>query len=159
MNKDLSYPAFWQFICPILIAHLAQTSHNCLYKTQKERSSVCMYTLFIGQDLMKLALDSYSKRNTAHTQERTQRKPGFNTNRILAAMSQSCPFTSFWLLLGISLYWKSKRQEKFPLPLLSSLNRATNFYHHHFPNQYTRSVLERALCFFNQFSVGFVSFL
>lgn len=152
------------FLSCFLAAHMPNSNcspgtDNCLYKTQKERSSVCMYTLFIGQDLMKLALDSYSKCNIAHTRESIQRDPGFNTNRILAAISQSWPFASFWLLPGISLYWKSKRQEKFPLPLLSSLSRATNFYQHHFSNQCTSSVLERALCFFNQFSVGFVSFL
>lgn len=155
-----TFPAFWQLISQILIAHLAQTSHNCLHKTQKETSPVCMYTSFIWQDRMKLALGSHSKCNTAHTEERIQWDPGFNINRISAAMSQSCPSTSFWILPGISQYCNSKRRENFPLLFLSDLNRVTHFYHHHFSNQCTSTVLERALCAStNQFSISFVSFL
>lgn len=89
------------FLSCFLAAHMPNS--NCSPGKDKsqlpienpERSSVRMYTLFTGQDLRKLPIESHSKCSTAHTWGRIQCDPAFNTNRISAAISQSFPLCFF----------------------------------------------------------------
>lgn len=60
--------------------------------TRRERSPACTYTVCRTGPY---EADSRYKCNAAHTRERAQRDPGFNTKTILAATSQSCPLRVF----------------------------------------------------------------